>query len=112
MKLIVRAVALLIVVASLSGCLTYLAPVMPPAGILFTKVSAPIDTDMKETMPYGPRIGKSSSFSLLGLVAAGNASVSEAAGRADITSVNNVEYEYMNVLVGVYQQFTIVVHGE
>jgi hypothetical protein len=85
---------------------------MPPAGLLFTNVTAPIDTDMNESAPSGSKVGRSGSVSILGLVAIGDASVSNASQDADINVVHNVEYEYMSVLFLVFQQFTIVVHGE
>lgn len=103
--------SLLLPILLLNGCLFYQAPVMPPAGLLFTSISAPIDTDMEDSKPTG-NVGSASSMSILALVAFGEATVSKAAENGRLEKVDNVEYEYFSVLLGLYQQFTIKAYGE
>jgi len=59
----------------------------------------------------GAKEGVSSSMSILGAVAVGDASIASAARNGGVTSIQNVDFEYFNVL-GFYQKFTIKVHGD
>lgn len=111
MKSWIPLLALALLLPTLNGCLFYQAPVMPPSGLLFTDISAPIDIDMEESKPAG-NVGSATSYSILALVALGDATVSEAASNGRIEKVNNVEYEYFSVVAGLYQQFTIKAYGE
>lgn len=92
----------------LSGCLV--APVIPPVGIIYSDLKAPLDYD-QEASTVGPRTGTSESMSILGLVAMGDASVQAAAQNGNITKANGADYEYFNVL-GIYQRYRTVLHGE
>jgi len=104
--------AALLVVTGLfvSGCIGYVAPVMPPQGFLFSNVSAPIDTDYEKT-PVGYKSGASSSTAILSLFAFGDASVSSAARNGSLETIDHVDYEYMNILF-IYQSFTVRAYGD
>jgi len=88
----------------------YGAPVVPPPGFLFSRFSAPLDIDAQAT-ELGSKVGRSSSQSILGLIAVGDASISSAAKAGGITTIRHVDYEFEN-LVGVFSRFTIVVYGD
>lgn len=90
-----------------AGC--FKAPVVPPFGYVFTQYSAPIDVEYGTE--FGNKIGKSDSTSILGLVSWGDASVHTAARNGQLSRVDYVGYEMMNVL-GIYQGWTTVVYGE
>lgn len=92
----------------LAGCLV--APVMPPTGAVYTDYRAPLDWDQEEST-VGPRTGVSQSTSILGLIATGDASIQAAARNGNISSAKGADYEYFNVL-GVYQRYRTVLHGE
>lgn len=92
----------------LSGCLV--APVIPPTGILYTDIKAPLDYDQSASKT-GAKTGTSESMSILGLVAMGDASVEAAAKAGNISTATGADYEYFNVL-GVYQRYRTVLHGE
>ncbi len=100
-------VALLLCLVVMSGCM---APVVPPVGALFTATKAPIDTDADMTT-LGSRTGSSSSMCVFGLFAFGDASISAAAEDGNLSTVNHVDYSYLNVL-GLYQSFTTIVYGD
>lgn len=93
-----------------TGCVYYSAPVMPPPGLLFSSVQAPIDTDVQSNA-IGPRSGESSTIGVLGLLAFGDASIATAVQNGNLTRVDHVDYEFLNVLF-VFQQFTIRAYGE
>ncbi len=100
---------LLVSVATLSlGCIA--APVVPPLGLVYTKVDAPLSIGTGEHEPSLKR-GESSSRSILFLVATGDASVKAAARAGGITDIKHIDYEYRNV-IGIYQRYTTIVYGE
>ena len=94
--------------AVMTGC--YSAPVMPPQGWVFSDISAPLDIDNQETT-VAPLEGKASSMSILGLVALGDCSIEAAAEDGGISTIHSADYEFFHIL-GIYQNFTTVVHGE
>ena len=99
----------MLVFAFLSGCMT--APVMPPAGLLFEDVKAPLDVDMEQTK-VSSKSGKASSYSVLWLFAFGDCSIATAAQKGNIKVIESADYEYTTILLGLFQSFTIIVHGE
>lgn len=93
----------------LGGC-GYVAPVVPPGGLFYSNVKAPIDVDAATTA-MSSKSGSSESASVLGLFAWGDASITSAAQNGGLSTVNHVDYEYFNVLF-IYQKFTTKVYGE
>lgn len=91
-----------------SGCLV--APVRPPYGVIFTDYKAPLDHDGSGE-PLGSKSGEASTSSILALVATGDASIQAAAANGGVTNIHTLDYKYFNVL-GVYQKYTTIVHGE
>ena len=92
------------------GCAMYQAPVMPPAGLIFTNTAAPIDIDAEKT-DMGNKIGKASSISILSLFSFGDCSINSAARNGDLQTINHSDYTYTNVF-GIYQRFTTIAYGD
>lgn len=90
--------------AALPGCIA--APVVPPLGLLYTDIEAPLAPKGEA----GSKRGTSHVVSILGLVSTGDGSVKAAAANGGIHDVTLVDYEFTNVL-GVYQRYTTVVYG-
>lgn len=107
MKRLMALLVLGICVVGLNGCLR--APLIPPLGQAFSEIKAPLDIDYDNTA-VSSRSGVSESFSILGLVALGDASTAEAARVGGISTITSADYEYFNVL-GVYQRYRTVVYG-
>ena len=97
--------AMLVVV--LAGCFT--APVVPPAGLIYTGYEAPMDINTDATQ-MGTR-GEAYSHCILGLVAWGDASIEAAAQDGAISTVNHADYRALNILL-LYQRFTTIVYGQ
>ncbi len=98
-------------VLSLSGCAAfYVAPVQPPPGFIYADIKAPIDTDAQKTN-VSSKSGESSSMSILGLIALGDASVDAASKAGGIKTIDQVDYQFYNIL-GIYSKFTTKVYGE
>lgn len=107
-KTLVGMVAALGACVMLSGCLV--APVVPPVGIIYTDFKAPLDYNASgETV--GTRSGEAETMSILALVALGDASIKTAAQNGGITQIHSIDYHYTNI-VGVYQKYVTIVHGE
>ncbi|NTW59185.1 MAG: hypothetical protein HGB21_10845 [Nitrospirae bacterium] len=98
MKKIVLAVAVLLSLSLLGGC-------------VYTHVLAPYDTDLNKTS-LGQKQGRASMESVLWLFAWGDAGTAAAAKQGGITTVNHMDREYLNVIFGVYTKTTTIVYGE
>lgn len=96
-------------VLSLTGCLT--APFVPPPGMAFSQISAPLDVDFQNTDLSGLKKGTAETISILGLFATGDVSSQAAAQNGGITKIMHADYEYFNVL-GVFQKTTVIVYGK
>lgn len=88
-----------------TGCAMAASPV---TGFIYTKVDAPLtvnaDAEAKKT-------GSATCKSYLGLCATGDASIEAAAKAGGITKIHHVDFKSYSIL-GVYAEFTTVVHGE
>jgi TRL-like protein family len=91
----------------LAGC--YSAPVMPPGGLLYADLTAPIDTNA-EGGSMGSRVGQATSNGYFGLIATGDCSVAAACEDGGITRIDHIDYRYENMLG--LQKFTITVIGD
>lgn len=107
MKRLLMMMALAGVALLAAGC--FKAPVVPPFGYVMTLYSAPIDVEYGTEI--GTKTGKSESTSILGLFSWGDASVNAAARNGQLSRVDYVGYDMLNVL-GIYQGWTTVVYGE
>jgi len=101
--------ALCAVVLAASGC--YTTPVMPPMGVIYADVRAPLTAEAEKPNVTEQK-GEASSQSILGLIAWGDCSLDTAAKNGKLTEIEFADYSYMNVIFGVYQKFTVVVHGK
>jgi len=112
MKYMLLAVLLCAVMLSTTGCAGFLrAPVVPPLAFVYTSVKAPLDVDADNTVIPGKKPGTASTINVLGIVAIGDASVKAAAEDGEITTVQHVDYEFMNVL-WVFSKYTTIVYGQ
>lgn len=111
MKRLCQTLALVAVVAGLSGCAAGLrSPVVPYYGMGFTSVSAPVDVTF-DGSEMGGRCGRSKSSCLLGMFAWGDCSVNAAARKGNIGRIDHVDCEIFNLL-GIYSSYETVIWGE
>jgi len=89
------------------GC--YSTPIMPPSGLIYTNIDAPVSPAVAGR-PIGDRTGRASSTAILGLFAWGDASVAAAVREGGISEPRHIDYEFFNFL-GLYQSFTTIVYG-
>jgi TRL-like protein family len=127
------AVAVLLAGAALSGCATTRsdlpyravaavgAPVIPPLGLLYTNLRAPLSLD---STSFGAKRGTAVSHQIglpplpfpgtvlgLDLFAWGDASPARAAANGGITTVRHTDYE-LTVVLWIYRRFTLQVYGD
>lgn len=107
--------AVAVVVALCAGCAAWKAPVVPPAGGIYTHYSAPLtlnDTPAPVCQKHGQ--SATSYFALFYPFysgAWGDAALQAAAKDGGITKIHYADYEVLSVL-GVYAEFTVRAYGE
>jgi len=113
--------AALAAVLALTACLgcagSATLPVAPPIGFLFTRHSAPLETNFEATS-VGAKTGVARVHHLydpiltgLPLVTWGDGSLEQAARNGGISQVNYADYELLSVL-GIYVQISVEVSGD
>ena len=80
-------------------------------GCLYTHVLTPYDTNVNKTV-LGQKTGKASMYSVLGLVAWGDASSATAAKQGGISTLNHMDRELLNIVFGIYMESTTIVYGD
>ncbi len=93
-----------------TGCAAYVAPTVPPMGLAFENVKAPLDVNVNKTK-MSEKQGEASSLCVLWLFAFGDCSIAKAARNGNIKTINHADYQYTNIL-GFFQQFQVIVYGE
>ncbi len=81
------------------------------SGCLYSHVMTPYDTDLNKTV-LGPKKGEASMHSVLWLFAWGDAGSAAAAKNGGITTMNQMDREFLNIFFGLYTKTTTVVYGE
>jgi hypothetical protein len=105
MHRMIKTIALCTAVAFLSGCGVFLHA--PVKGLIFTAVEGPITAT---TSQANTRRGESCAWSLLALIALGDASIDQAKTNGQIREVSTVDHESFSLL-GIYTHFCTVVRG-
>jgi hypothetical protein len=80
-------------------------------GCLYTHILTPMDKDLDKTV-LGSKTGKATMYSVLGLVAWGDASSAAAAREGKITTMNHMDLEILNIVFGIYTEATTIVYGD
>lgn len=93
-----RLVALSVLALSLGGC-------------VYMHVQRPLDENFQETR-LGDKVGKSHAYSILWLVAWGDAGTKTAAENGGISIIRHADTENLLWLGGVYARLTTVVYGD
>ena len=110
LRRILSTVPIVLLPVWLAGCAgTLRTPVLPYFGTGFHNTSQPVDTTFNTTR-IGSRVGRSETWSVLGLLAWGDASVSGAAANGNIKVVEHVDCSLFNVL-GIITKYETIVYG-
>jgi len=98
-----------------SGCVTNMFPGGPtPAGVISTDVKVPAQnlTVATDATAGSSKVGEASASAILGLVAAGDASIDAAMKAGGIRKVHHVDHQVISFLFGAWLQDTTIVYGE
>jgi TRL-like protein family len=98
-------IGLLLATIFLGGCASIVDS--PAKGAVFAWVEGPINAT---SSAQNTRMGESCAYSILGLVAFGNASIHGAKNAGGIKEVSSVDHESINIL-GVFGSYCTVVRG-
>ena len=90
--------ALLLAALALSGC-------------AYVHTKTPFDSDLATT-DLGSKVGTAEAYSILWLVAWGDASYAAAARNADIKVLKHADQESLSVLFGLYSRWRVIVYGD
>ena len=96
-----RWLALFAILVLFAGCASYI-----PVGTLYTGGKMGVQGTSGDT----PKTGKACMVSILGLVAAGDASIEAAKEAGGVKDVSVIDYEVNNIL-GIYGQYCTIVKG-
>ena len=96
-KLVAMAATLLVVLI-LSGC-------------VYLHTKTPFDIDVANT-DLGSKMGTAEAYSILWLVAWGDASYAAAARNGNITVLKHADQESFAVLFGLYARWRVIVYGD
>ncbi len=88
-----------------------LAVIFLATGCLYTHVLTPYDTNLDKTV-LGQKTGKATMYSILGLVAWGDASSAAAAKQGGISTMNHMDKEFLNIIFGIYTETSTIVYGD
>ena len=88
-----------------------LATVFLLSGCFYSHVRTPLDTDLDKTN-IGQKMGEAHMYSVLWLVAWGDASTAAAAKNAGITTMNHMDSELLQFFFGAFTRYTTVVYGD
>ena len=92
----------------LNGCTTT-APFSPPQTFFYTDIKAPLSIDFDKT-ELGSKSGEASTYSFLGLISVGDASIQKAAKNGKISQITHSDYKHFNFLF--FQKSSVIVYGE
>jgi len=81
------------------------------SGCAFVSIKTPFDTDLDNT-ELGTKKGTAQAYSLLWLVSWGDASYAAAAKNGDIKVMKHADQEMLQILLGLYTRWRIVVYGD
>ena len=91
---------------------------MPPAGVLFTKVTAPesastlaLRTGNLDKVGTSKR-GEASATAILGIISTGDAGIQAAMVDGGISQIHHVDYETTIIIYGLVHSLKTIVYGE
>ena len=87
------------------------AGLLAAQGCVYMHVQHPLGSDFNQTQ-LGAKEGRSNSYSVLWMVAWGDAGTKAAAAQGGIQTIRHADTEIKSVLLGCYVRVTTVVYGD
>lgn len=85
--------------------------ILGSSGCAYTNIRGPYDVNIDNTT-FGAKVGRSSNYSILWLVAWGDGGYKAAADDGGITIMRHADYQFTQVLLGLYARETTIVYGD
>jgi len=79
-------------------------------GCVYTNIRGPYDINIDNT-EFGTKVGRASNYSLLWLVTWGDAGYKAAADNGGITVMKHSDFQFEQILLGLYAKQTTIVYG-
>ena len=98
----------------MAGCARYEAQFQPPIGYLYTNIKAPLKVDAKDSIiniREGSAATQTFQWGIWGF-SGGDATVKAAMNSALIKEAEYADYQYTNVLFGLFQTLTVYAYGK
>lgn len=80
------------------------------SGCIYSNFRVPMSTDFRNTKTVD-KMGKSSSHSVAWIAAWGDAGLQAAAKEGDLETLEYVDYQFINVIFGLYMSRKTIVYG-
>ena len=80
-------------------------------GCVYYHVTTPLDSDLHQT-ELGTKVGRASAYSVMWLVAWGDAGTQAAAEDGDVRVIRHADREVYSILFFVYTRVTTIVYGD
>lgn len=81
------------------------------SGCAYVNTKVPFDTDLDRT-DLGSKVGTAQAYSLLWLVAWGDASYAKAAENGRIKVIKHADQHLFQILMGLYTRWQVIVYGD
>ncbi|MBI5064128.1 MAG: protein trl [Desulfatitalea sp.] len=92
-------------------CAAILIAALILSGCAYVHTKTPFDSDLDKT-DLGTKVGTADAYSILWLVAWGDASYEAAARNGDIKVLKHADQESLAVLFGLYVRWRVIVYGD
>lgn len=95
----------------LLSCLLIVILVISTSGCAYVHTITPHDDDLDKT-DLGSKVGTAEAYSVLWLVAWGDASYAKAAENGNIKVLKHADQESFQVLLGLFTRWRVIVYGD
>lgn len=96
---------------NISLCIVVATLAFIVSGCAYLHIQRPLDTDFDATQ-LGMKEGRSNSYSILWIIAWGNAGTKAAAEQGGIKTIRHADTEIKSVFFGVYSRITTIIYGD
>lgn len=84
--------------------------ILSASGCAYSNIRGPYDVNIENT-DFGTKVGRSSNYSVLWLVAWGDGGYKAAADNGGIKVMKHADYQFTQYLFGLYARETTIVYG-
>lgn len=112
-KMKMKITAIVMLALLITGCAGIDSPFQPPTGMLYTNIKAPLKINLKNTS-FDINSGEARTIAFqygIWSFSTGDSSAKAAMMNAFINQANYADYEYTNILFGLYESVIVTAYG-